>query len=109
MFGILGLGIGRHSLGLSSDVPAARVELSVSNPGGSGAALLGRQIAITPDGEGIVFVMMTEEGSNALAYHALDGESPVIIEGSETVLEEDCARVQTRWNIMSRQCETSIV
>jgi len=77
MFGMLGLGIGRDSLGLSPKALPGRIELKSGIAGRSASASLDRQIAITPDGEAIVFTMESERGDDALAIQQVDGEAPV--------------------------------
>lgn len=85
MFAMLGLGIGPSSIGLSPNAPPARVALRNGDIWLSGAAALARQIAITPDGSAVVYLLETEDGESAFAYQQLDSEGPVIIRESESL------------------------
>jgi hypothetical protein len=85
MFAILGLGIGRDTLGIPRRMPPERIELTVQSAGGSGEASFGRQIAMAPNGAGVVFLMDTEEDENAIAYQDLDSQTPVLVPGSKAL------------------------
>ena len=89
MFGMLGLGIGRDSLGMTRKFAPGRVELENANTNLSGVAAQGRQIAITPDGSAVIFLLETEDGGNALAFQQLDSKTPVIIRESETLMSPE--------------------
>lgn len=90
---ILSFGVGRDTLGFVPKAGApARIELNIEGVGGSGSASLTRQIAITPDGTGIVFVMKGEGGDNVLAYQPTDSGSAVIIQGTEGMSSPELSR-----------------
>jgi hypothetical protein len=93
---ILGLGVGRERLGFIPRAAApARIELNTEDVGASGGAALTRQIAITPDGSGVVFVMKGEGGRNVLAYQPTDSGSAVIIPRSEGVASPELSGSRT--------------
>jgi len=89
MFGMLGFGIGRKSISSGEDSPPSRLALLTPNLGGTGIAVLNRQIAITPDGSAVLFVTQDSEGLSALAYQRLDGETSIVIPGGERVLSPE--------------------
>jgi dipeptidyl aminopeptidase/acylaminoacyl peptidase len=86
MFAVMGLGIGPEQLGMTKPMPPARLEVKATNIGGSGLAPLGRQVALTPDGAAMVYVMETESGDNVLAYQLLGSDMPVLIQGSQSIV-----------------------
>jgi Tol biopolymer transport system component len=93
---ILGLGVGRDTLGIIPRAASpARIELNTEGVGASGGGALTRQIAITPDGSGVVFVMKGEGGQNVLAYQPTDSGSAVIIPGTEGVVSPELSGNRT--------------
>src|SRR6187551_485339 len=58
----LSLGIGRSRLGFAPPMAPGRIEVRAPNPGGSSAFSFRRQIAMTRDGGGVLFMMQNEEG-----------------------------------------------
>jgi serine/threonine-protein kinase len=67
-------------------LPPSRLAILAPTLGGTGVASLFRQIAVMPDGSGIVFVTQNRQGNNALAYEGLDAAASVEIEGSTYML-----------------------
>jgi hypothetical protein len=93
LIAILSLGVGRESLGFVPKAGSpARIEVNTEGVGASGSGSLARQIAITPDGSGVVFVMKGEGGENVLAYQPTDSGSAVVIRGSEGIAYPDLSR-----------------
>jgi hypothetical protein len=94
LIAMLSLGVGRCTFGFAPRMSPGRIELRVQNPGGSGAYAFRRQIAMTPDGSGVVFVMQTEDGENVLATQQLDSETPVIGDESDSITDGRSAKVK---------------
>jgi hypothetical protein len=67
---------------------AAPSRLAILSPliGGTGVATQFRQLALTPDGEAVVFVAITPDNRNALAYQRLDAPRSTFIEGGQGLL-----------------------
>ncbi|HJS47974.1 MAG TPA: hypothetical protein VJ773_08330, partial [Gemmatimonadales bacterium] len=55
------------------------------NVGGSGGPALRRQLAFTPDGESLIFVVVNEEGVNEMVRQRLDATEPTPIAGSNSL------------------------
>jgi eukaryotic-like serine/threonine-protein kinase len=70
-----------------STAPPSRLAILAPSLGGTGAASIHRQLALTPDGSGIVFVGITPAGINALAFQRLDAAEPVTIQGGARMLD----------------------
>ena len=84
---MLSLGVGRSTLGFARPMTPGRIEILASHPGGSSAFAFRKQIAMTRDGAGVVYVMETEEGDDVLATQGLDSESPDIGEVGDTIVD----------------------
>ena len=78
--------LGREARPAAVVAPASRLALVSPDLGGSGVASQYRQIALTPDGDAIVFVAITRENQNQLAYQRLDAAGYSLIEGSVGLL-----------------------
>jgi Tol biopolymer transport system component len=68
-------------------VPPSRLAILAPTLGGTGSASVHRQLALTPDGAGIVFVALLPEGVNALAFQRLDAAEPVTIQGGARMVD----------------------
>ncbi|HTG84058.1 MAG TPA: serine/threonine-protein kinase, partial [Gemmatimonadales bacterium] len=79
---VAGRRIGRRETAL----PPSRLAILVPNLGGTGVASLFRQLAVTRDGEAVVYVIQNRKGSNALAFQRVDATGPSEIEGSQFML-----------------------
>ena len=75
--------LGRRGTGTGTTVaaPPSRLAIVSSAMGGSGVASQYRQLALTPDGDAVVFVAATAQNQNSLAYQRLDAETHTLIEG----------------------------
>lgn len=82
---MLSLGVGRSSFGFAPPMSPGRIEMRVRNPGGSSAFAFRRQIAMTRDGGGVVYVLQTEDGKDVLATQNLDSETPVIGDEGDSI------------------------
>jgi eukaryotic-like serine/threonine-protein kinase len=67
-------------------LPPSRLAILAPSLGGTGQASLFRQIAVMPDGSGIIFVSQNRQGNNTLAYEAMDAAAPIEIAGSQFML-----------------------
>lgn len=85
---MLSFGVGRSTFGFAPPMSPGRIELRVQNPGGSGAYAFRRQIAMTRDGSGVVFVMETDDGNDVLATQRLDSKTPVLGEEDDSISDE---------------------
>jgi hypothetical protein len=96
--------VGGYALGHRTrlaDRPAllpSRLALLLPNLGGQGVAGLLRQVALTPDGSGIVFVTLTADGRNALAFQRLDAAEPAPIPGGDQLMNPQIS-ADSRWVI----------
>ena len=79
---VAGRRIGRRETAL----PPSRLAILVPNLGGTGVASLFRQLAVTRDGEAVVYVVQNRTGSNSLAFQRVDATGPSEIEGSQFML-----------------------
>jgi len=77
---------GRSASVTGPSFPPSRLALLAPTLGGTGVAALHRQLALTPDGSGVVFVSLRSDGINALAYQRLDGADPLPIQGGERMM-----------------------
>ena len=91
---MLSLGVGRSSFGFAPAMDPGRIELRARNPGGSSAFAFRRQIGITGDGGGIVYVLQTEDGQDVLATQRLDSETPVIGEEGDSIEDDRSGRAR---------------
>ncbi len=75
--------LGRRGTGSTAAAAMPPSRLAIVSPamGGSGVATQYRQLALTPNGDAIVFVVATAQNQNALAYQRLDAETHTMIEG----------------------------
>lgn len=78
-----------------SSLPS-RLALLAPDLGGTGISALHRLIALTPDGEGVLFVTQTAEARNALVYQRLDADGAVHVQGGEDVLDPEISQ-DGRW------------
>ncbi|MGH7586075.1 MAG: hypothetical protein ACREMH_07495, partial [Gemmatimonadales bacterium] len=62
---------------------ASHLAILAPNVGGSGSPALRRQLTFTPDGESLLFVVVTSTGSNLFARQRLDATESSPIAGSE--------------------------
>jgi Tol biopolymer transport system component len=84
----VGYALGRRSGATgTATAPPSRLAILAPSLGGTGATALHRQLAFTPDGSGIVFVVGRPDGMNALAYQRLDAAAPVPIQGSDRMAD----------------------
>jgi len=67
--------------------PPSRLALLAPTLGGSGAAGLHRQIALTPDGEAVIYVTENPNGDNSLALQRLDAAEPAMIPGGDGLMD----------------------
>jgi serine/threonine-protein kinase len=81
-----GYAAGRGAGAASVPVPPSRLAILSPDIGGTGVAAQYRQIAITPDGNAIVFVGVNGNSQNHLAYQRLDQPAHRLIEGGEGLL-----------------------
>jgi serine/threonine-protein kinase len=68
-------------------LPPSRLALLAPQLGGRSTANSGRGLAISPDGEVVVYVSRTDSGSAQLLLHRLDAPDPVPIPGSAGLLD----------------------
>ncbi|HEX5633551.1 MAG TPA: protein kinase, partial [Gemmatimonadales bacterium] len=68
-------------------VPPTRLALLAPRLGGPSTANSGRGIALSPDGDAIVYVSRTDSGGTQLLLHRLDAADPVPIPGSAGLLD----------------------
>jgi serine/threonine-protein kinase len=78
----------------------SRLAILAPNVGGSGGTGLARQLAITPDGETVVFVGLTPNGTNALFSQRLDAQDPAAIPGGQALASPQISR-DGRWIMAS--------
>jgi serine/threonine-protein kinase len=70
--GTAGYLLGRANAPKPAGSPPSRLAILAPLLGGSGVSATHRQLALTPDGSGIVFVATAADGGNILAYQRLD-------------------------------------
>ena len=88
MFGLAGYAIGIRSDDVGfGDSPPSRLAMMTPSLGGSGVAATHRLIAMTPDGEGVVYAGQNSSGDLELFHQRLDAESPMSIPGSLGMLD----------------------
>jgi Tol biopolymer transport system component len=87
----LSFGVGRSTLGFAPPMAPGRIEVRAQNPGGTAAFAFRRQIAMTRDGAGVVFVMETSEGENVLATQSLDSQTPVLGDEGDSITDNRSA------------------
>ncbi len=90
----LSFGVGRSTLGFVPNLAPGHIELRAQHPGGSSAYAFRRQIAMTRDGGGVLFVMQTEEGEDIVATQNLESRTPVTGDKSDSI--EDTRSPKTR-------------
>jgi hypothetical protein len=88
----LSFGVGRSTLGFAPRMAPGRIELRAQNPGGSSAFSFRRQIAMTRDGGGVLFMMQTEGGDDVLATQSLDSQTPVLGDEGDSISDERSSR-----------------
>ncbi|HEY8256415.1 MAG TPA: protein kinase [Gemmatimonadales bacterium] len=67
--------------------PPSRLAILTPTLGGTGVPAIHRQIALTPDGSGIVFVALLPSGGNGLAYQSLDAQEPILVQGGARMVD----------------------
>ena len=75
--------LGRGMAPLPVPLRASHLAIMAPNVGGSGGPALRRQLTFTPDGESLVYIIVTTTGTNPLARQRLDAAEPTVIPGSE--------------------------
>jgi len=81
----LGLGLGGFLLGRRSrpadepSAPASRLALFAPAVGGSGGAVTGRQLALSPDGTTVVYVAVGADGTDRLLRQRLDEAEATVL------------------------------
>jgi eukaryotic-like serine/threonine-protein kinase len=85
---IAGYAMGRRSgQATAPALPPSRLALLASTLSGTGIAGLHRQIALTPDGEAVTFVVEDRQGSNSLVTQRLDAAQPAAVAGSGGLMD----------------------
>lgn len=90
----LSFGVGRSTLGFAPRMAPGRIELRAQNPGGSSAFSFRRQIAMTRDGAGVLFVMQTGDGDDVLATQSLDSQTPVLGDEGDSISDTRSSRTK---------------
>jgi serine/threonine-protein kinase len=67
------------------ELPPSRLAILVPGLGGSGASSAQRHIAFMPDGQSVIYSVVTGDGSLQLTRHALDAESGTPIQGATRI------------------------
>ncbi len=80
------------------EMPPSRLTILTPTLGGSGTAAVGRQIAITPAGDAVVYVGTRDQSNVALFLQRLDAAEPVEILGS-TMIRNPVISPEGRWII----------
>jgi serine/threonine-protein kinase len=75
---LAGFGTGSHP----TVQPPSRLAILAPNVGGSGSPALRRQLALTPDGESVIYVAISATGTNEMMRQRLDQEAPSQIAGA---------------------------
>ncbi len=78
-----GWALGRRSSATTTAFPPSRLAILSAVVGGSGGAIGGRQVAITPDGSAVIYTATAEGVGNRLMYQRLDQDQPTPIPGSD--------------------------
>jgi Tol biopolymer transport system component len=81
-----GYALASRGEGTVSAAPPSRLAILSSTVGGTGVASQFRQIALTPDGDAVIFVGLNGENQNNLAYQPLDAAEPTILAGGMGML-----------------------
>ena len=76
--------LGRRPSGVAA--PPSRLAMLPRSLGGTGVSSVFRQLALAPDGSGIVFVALSQSNQNELVFQKLDGSEPVPIAGGSGLL-----------------------
>jgi serine/threonine-protein kinase len=90
---ILAAGVAGYALGHRTGqdptpvLAPSRLALLTPNLGGSGVSGLHRQLALTPDGEAVVFVTENPQGDNSLSVQRLDAAQSAMIPGSAGLMD----------------------
>jgi len=82
-----GYALGHWSRVAPPAAPPSRLAILAPTLGGTGLASSHRQIALTPDGVGVVFVVQRPDATNGLAFQRLDAADPVLIQGTEQMMD----------------------
>jgi serine/threonine-protein kinase len=77
--------VGRTTGAARPTYPPSRLAIFAPTLGGSGASSLTRQVALSPDGQTVIYVGLDERGRNALYTQRLDAAEPTKITGSDNV------------------------
>jgi Tol biopolymer transport system component/tRNA A-37 threonylcarbamoyl transferase component Bud32 len=84
----VGYAIGRHQAqARMPSFPPSRLALLTPELEGTGVAGLHRQLALTPNGQSIVFVANSEESGHALAVQRMDATDPALIPGGDGLMD----------------------
>ncbi len=82
-----GYAVGHWSRVAPAAAPPSRLAILTPTLGGTGVASTHRQIALTPDGSGVVFVVQLPDATNGLAFQRLDAANPIRIQGGEQMMD----------------------
>jgi Tol biopolymer transport system component len=85
--GLAGYGLGRAGAPTPVEPPPSRLAVLASTLEGSGVATTHRQLALTPDGSGLVFVAADPGGASILAYQRLDEPEARPIPGASRMMD----------------------
>jgi eukaryotic-like serine/threonine-protein kinase len=66
-----------------AEFPPSRLSILSTTVGGSGGAIQGRQVAITPDGAAVLYAAVAEGVGNRVVIQRLDAEEPAPVPGGE--------------------------
>ena len=91
---MLSMGVGHNTFGFAPTMAPGRIEVRVQNPGGSSGFAFRKQIGLTGDGSGVVYVMQTEDGKDVLATQSLDSKAPVIGDEGDSIEDERSEKVK---------------
>ncbi|HEY7612042.1 MAG TPA: protein kinase [Gemmatimonadales bacterium] len=83
--GLAGYALGRLGAPTPPPLPPSRLAIMAPMLGGTGLASTHRQLALTPDGSGIVFV--ADNPGTVLAYQRLDDAEARLIPGAELMMD----------------------
>jgi serine/threonine-protein kinase len=84
---LAGYALGRAGAPAPVEPPPSRLAVLAPMLGGSGSATTHRQLALTPDGSGLVFVATDPGSASVLAYQRLDEAEARLIAGSSRMMD----------------------
>jgi serine/threonine-protein kinase len=88
LFGLAGYALGIRAADFrSGTAQPSRLAMLTPNLAGTGGSSISRLIAMTPDGDAVVYAGQDAEGNAVLYHQKLDEESPVLIPGSLGVVD----------------------